>query len=311
MIHFESEGMTLLLEYEKDDTLSVKGCEGFGSRIVVPEKINDNGKEVYITSIQRKAFMGSRGIREVILPGSIEKIGDWAFSQCIHLTRFSVLGEKVPTLEKGVFAGDERLEYIKIGPDDDNALPVLMSLSVSKLPADYLLSDSAPGSSSWYEKLDLAITSFLNSSDLEGITNRVLCGEEDISYDGIGSVDGELLGENASFLKETGKNKCNICIQRLLHDKYLSEETREALSVYITERSVGKKPDYAWLLMKECYKDNLDMFKLFLDIVKPFDEDVDLMLSQMGEDMAQAKAFLIKSGNSQKKEEAFFDGLSL
>ncbi len=295
----------------KDTGAEIAGFSGQDTVLSIPEKLNIGEKSYVVTKILRKAFLNCRGLREVLLPKTVESVGDWAFSQCIHLKKVTINGESLPSLERGVFEGSERLEEIVIPAFKDESLSRLMAAAVRRLPAEYLLRDKDIGSKDWYERWDLALFSFLARDDYEGFSDRALCGEEDISYDGIGSVDGELPGESASYLKEVGKNKCFLCMLRLMNDFYLSDKDKNRLSVYITDRTIDTKTGHSWYLCKEDYKDNQEFFEKYLDIVKPSPEMTDRMLDDLGEDMAQAKAVLIRRNVKNNKSEAFFEDLCL
>lgn len=310
MTEVTTGGFRLQIELT-ENTAEIAGFSGQDTLLSIPESLTIKEKEYPVTKILRKAFLNCRGLREVILPKSLETVGDWAFSQCIHLKKVVIEGERLPVFERGVFEGSERLEEIVIPAYKDDSLSKLLAAAVRRLPAEYLLRDKDIGSKDWYERWDLALFSFLLRDDYEGYSDRALCGEEDISYDGIGSVDGELLGESAAYLKEVGKNKCFLCMLRLMNDYNLSEKDRNRLSVYITDRTIDTKSQHSWYLCKEDYRDNQEFFERYLDIVAPSKEMTDRMLNDLGEDMAQIKAILIRRNAGNNKSDAFFEDLSL
>ena len=163
----------------------------------------------------------------------------------------------------------------------------------------------------WYEKWDLALESFLKLDDYEGFTDRALCGEEDISYDGVGMVDGEMPGESTEYLKEVGRNKSFLCLMRLMHERNLSDKFRQTLSDYVSARGIGRGTGTAWSLFKEELKDNKEYLELYLNIVKPGTDEIDAMLRDLGDDMVQSKAYIIKAGSGSDKKDSFFDDLLL
>lgn len=252
--------------------------------------------------ISKKEYLGTKGLREVILPDTVTEIGDWAFAQCIHLKHFKC-GDNV-SFGKNVFEGCAALETIEIGSHHED-LKFLLAAVVNKLPAPQLLRDTDIGSKAWHSRFDLSLKAYLAQDDIEGYSDRALCGEEDISTDGIGSVDGELLGETESYVKEISKGKCKLALLRIQHDHYLSEAMRDFLKVYITKNSFGKGSSGAWLAIKEDYRDDVDMLKLFLEVIEPSDEDIDAMIEDLGGDFAQAKSYLISQKN--KSEDLFSD----
>ena len=311
MIKVNVGGFTLICEAAEDNTAKVVGLEGAGSRLSVPSFVEDGGASLPVTAIDKKAFLGTRGLRYVELPASITDIGDWALSQCIHLTNVTVEKGGRPTFQKGVFDGSDRIESIQLKDFDDEDMPFLLAATVKRLPAAYLLRDKDLGTPVWYEKWDLALESFLKLDDYEGFTDRALCGEEDISYDGVGMVDGEMPGESTEYLKEVGRNKSYLCLMRLMHDRNLSDKFRQTLSEYVRARGIGRGTGTAWSLFKEELKDNKEYLELYLGIVKPSTDEIDAMLRDLGDDMVQSKAYIIKAGSGVGKKDSFFDDLSL
>lgn len=312
MIKTVAGGFTLLFETDEGKTYAkVVGLEGAGSRLSVPSFAEAGELRLPVTAIDKKAFLGTRGLREVEIPASVTDIGDWALSQCIHLTQVTVEKGGRPTFQKGVFDGSDRIESIRLCDYEDEDMPFLLAATVKRLPAAYLLRDKDLGTPVWYEKWDLALESFLKLDDYEGYTDRTLCGEEDISYDGIGSVDGEMPGESGEYLKEVGRNKCYLSLMRLMHARNISERFRETLSEYLKARAIGRGTGTAWGLFKEELKDNKEYLELYLDIVKPDTDEIDAMLRDLGDDMVQSKAYIIKAGSGSAKRDSFFDGLSL
>ena len=249
-----------------------------------------------LTGIDRKAFMGLKGLRSVTLPTDLEYVGDWAFSQCRQLKTFimpSGATIKPLTCGRGIFDGCERIENICIGYDEPDDLSKLSALLVHTLPASYLLRDESYGSIEWFNKYDMALLSYLKQDDMEGYSDRALCGEEDISYDGIGSVDGEMPGETAGYLKEKGKQKALLTFARLMRKVYISKETEEALREYIKSRAKGCDKDYAWTALAEDLSDDIEFAKLYLDVVKPDADMLKDMIESLGLSSTALKALLI------------------
>ena len=52
-------------------------------------------------------------MEEIVIPGSVKRIGDHAFSHCAMLRRVIVC-EGVELIEAGAFADDQSLEYVEL-----------------------------------------------------------------------------------------------------------------------------------------------------------------------------------------------------
>ncbi len=157
-------------------------------------------KDAPLSIIENKEFWSQRALRKVILPAGIEHIGDWAFAKCINLETVEFACDFRPGLfGRDVFKGCESLRSVAFaGMDETTAL--FLALCANRLPYDHLIRSEDVGQKSWYEKWDICLASKLKSDDAEAKMSAALCGEEDISYDGIGSVDGEMPGASADYV---------------------------------------------------------------------------------------------------------------
>lgn len=292
------------LEYEEEnENIILKEAHGTTGTLIVPDDFR-------ITEIGAKAFFSKKTLREVILPNSVNIISDWAFSRCPELKVIQIDGLCKPTISKNAFEGLEKLEKLELGFNNPKLSTVAATLAF-RLSKPQLLADDDIGSKEWYGRYDLALKAFLHEDDIEGYSNLALCGEEDISYDGIGSVDGELLGESYAYVVGVNKNKCALAFIRLLNDDFLAAAMKEILENYIRAHSLGCGNEAAFLVIKEDFKDNFDYLKLYLEIVKPDSKGYDRMLGRLNEDAAEMRALLIKEAAKLRNENDFFGGLTL
>ncbi len=143
-----------------------------------------------MTVLENKAFLSGKMIREVYLPLGLTHIGDWAFAKCSNLRQVTFADDFRPGLfGKEVFGGCDELRSIGFA-DLDAETSTLLATCTNKLAYDHLLRSDDIGQKSWFEKWDISLVSKLKSDDAEARMSAALCGEEDISYDGIGSVYG-------------------------------------------------------------------------------------------------------------------------
>ncbi len=299
---------------EKNNQVYIKSCKGANMgqsnlKLTIPDEINNKP----VVGILKKAFFCINSLKTVILPGTISYMGDWAFSNCPILkdVLMSTKPKSVASLERGVFDGCNRMERIDLLGDGEGDAAYLLGSLATKLSAPYLLRDPEIGSDVWYAKWDMALLNFLATNDYEGYSDRALCGEEDISYDGIGSVDGEFLGESFQYIKEVGKAKAGLALLRLKHASFLLDETGEKLKSYIIAHSKGCAMESAWYYVTEDMSDDLKEFEDFIDIVSPDSDTVDLMLADLKGDRAHARAFLINYKKQHFCKADAFDDFAL
>lgn len=294
---------TFVLEYDEKEK-SIVGYEDMGSVLDIQDKTD-------VETVGKKAFLGCKSLKKVFLPGSIKSLADWSFSKCNNLKSVRI---DLPVMSglfgRGVFEGCEHLKEISF-KDAHKDLSVLLAANVNRLPNEHLLRSEDLGQQGWYEKWDIALMALLNTDDAEGSINTLVCGEEDISTDGIGSVDGEMPGETDDFVKRAAKNKCYLCFLRLMHDSFLKEDKRAMFENYIRARGFGNPKDFAWVTLKEDCEGEVDYYKLYLSIVKPSKDDIKGMVADLSSSQVQAKAFLINEAAGNVNESSALDDLML
>ena len=251
--------------------------------------------ESTLTEIGSKAFLSSKTIRQVILPPSVEHIGDWAFAKCTNLQAVRSKGPfRSGLFGRDVFSGCENLRIIEFA-DSDAVTAKLHALCANKLPYDHLLRSDDVGLKSWYEKWDICLQSVLASDDSEVRMSAALCGEEDISYDGIGSVDGELPGETGDYVQKEDFRKCSLCYIRLSDNKYLGENTENAIRNHLIANRFGEAAGAAFYSVFEEEDENiLPYLRIYLDTVKPDRQTLSEMISAVPAKDVYARSYLIK-----------------
>ena len=305
------------MEFEyicEENGISITGFDGTDNILEIPSSIDG----FTVISIGKKAFMGQKNLVEVSIPESILKVGDWAFAQCTNLKkvvikrRADASGEGLLTsLGRGVFDGCKKLENICIKGDLEDDISFLLGACVHRLPALSLLSDTDVGTSFWIDRFDLTLRSFLARDDMEGYDDTALCGEEDISYDGIGSIDGELPGESETFVKEACKNKSFLALLRLMHPTGLSDVNRVCFANYIRSHAFRASNEAAWILIKEDLNSNPSYINLYLDIVSPDKDILSDMIKDTGDKQALLKSCLITCSDTGSSAEDLFSDLMI
>ncbi len=258
-----------------------------------------------VTVIENKAFWAARAIREVLLPGGMEHIGDWAFAKCSNLERVTFPDDFRPDLfGRDVFKGCDRLKHIGFN-DSDDVTAHFLALCANRLGFDRLIQSDDIGKKSWYEKWDICLATRIKSDDAEARMSAALCGEEDISYDGIGSVDGEMSGESEDFVSAAAYNRSILCYVRLINDRYLSDDMRHLLEKHISDNRFGEGYGSSfYAIFEECGGD-LGLLQKYLDIVKPDRKMLLEMTSALSASEVAAKSYLI--GRPDRGEDPLAD----
>lgn len=238
--------------------------------------------------------MADSSLTEVIFPEGMISVGEWAFSKCRNLERVTFRGSYAPGMIKaGAFDGCTGLRMMEFaGKSSDTGY--LLGAAVSALKSPGLIRMDDIGETSWFAKWDLSLKICLEADETEAGISAALCGEEDISYDGIGSIDGEMPGESGDFVKEAAIDKCLLCYLRLEHDEGLSDNFRKYICDYIKTHDFDSEDKYAWITLKEKAGDNTAYYILYLDVVCPDKETWGRMIEDLGSEHVAVKSFLIR-----------------
>lgn len=286
--------------------ICICGCQGRAGIVTVPERIE--GKPV--TAVERKAFLSRKNLREIRLPLSLRSIGDWAFAYCDGLERIAIPGE-CSHMGRAMFLDCGRLECVAgvCGGKDSRETPReawtpecgrLLAAAVTQLEAYYLLEPSQVGSREWLVKWDARLEAVMRTSDQEGYSRQVLCGEEDY-----GSTD-----INA-FLQAKRQKKVRLAMLRLLCDEGLSDGVRAYLQGYLTSHTKGCESEECWQVVLEEGERRPEYARLFLRLGCANRENMEDMIGQMGEEQPQLRAAFLRYQQERLGHADFFAGLSL
>lgn len=279
-----------------DNSVCITGFEGTDAFLVIPEIIDDRA----VCGIGRKAFLGNRSLQHIILPGTIEWIGDWAFGNCTQLRRVE-FPRRFLRLGKGLFARDERLYEITCDcGDKETFFPSrLLAVAVTMLNAEYLLDMTQAGCVEWYSRLDNRILTVLTEPAENALKNLVYCAEEDMG------------AKQEACLEEQRRRKAYIALLRLTHPEHLDKETEEKLTPFLLT-SDGLQTRSAWEVVKEAHgKEQL----LFCDIILKLNGICEANLSSVLEDLGDAfvelKAHLLRAWEQRKEQTAVWEKFAL
>lgn len=274
-------------------------CEGCDVRTGVPARI-----EGYpVKSIGRKAFLGRKDLYAVMLPESIEEIGDWAFANCTGLAEVSFPDREV-RFGRGVFKNCGNLKRIVVREEGRKEKhygePELLAATATLLDAYYLLDLPAAGSPEWLGKWDHKLSAVLRTSDQEGYISQSVYGEEDY----IGT-------DLEEYISERRKEKVRLAFLRLLHPRGLAPALQEELETLLRGLTRGCGGGEAWQVLLGEYGGDREYYRLFSEISCINADNFDGILQDIGENFPEMKAFFLKSQEERHGAEDFFQGLEL
>lgn len=250
-----------------------------------------------VTVIGKKAVLGSKGLCELVLPDTLEEVGDWAFAHCTRLFRVE-LPRKNIRLGKGVFKDCRLLTEIALQGENKETARLLGAVPV-KLKAEYLLNPKEAGGEVWLSMYDARLMTLLQREDREGYSKQVLCGEED------------LMANLEEYMAETRREKAALCYLRLINDTGLTREMQERLQNFLRENTKGCAYEASWEELRREHGGDREYYRIFTEAGCVTEENFEGLLRDMGEENPEMKAYLMRYREESRPPQDFFDSLSL
>lgn len=276
-----------LAYYMEKEQIVIKRYRGIGQIAVVPAEIDG----FPVTEIDRKTFLSCKSLRKIILPDTIERIGDWAFAHTEALRKIT-LPRKELIKGKELFLGCKRLQEIRLSGEDEvmaqdkqDGIFRMLAIAVTALHDYYLLDTTGSRSKEWIAKWDEQLLKVITTDDLDGFEELWTCGEED--YEG---KDYDI----KSYPVEKRKSKLRLAFFRLLHPVGLATETKEFLQQYIRSHTKGTKEPEGWDIVIEEHRDDLSYFQVFAEAGCVTEDNFDLLIADMQEVNAQIKGYFFQ-----------------
>ena len=289
----DNETLTYIIE---NNSVFITGFEGSGVSLELPESIEGAS----VCGIGKKAFFGSRSLQYIILPETIEWIGDWAFCNCTQLQRIE-FPRRPLRLGKGLFAKDEKLYEItcESGNKKNNFLGRLLAAAVTLMDAEYLLDMMQAGGAEWYRQFDSRLLALLMEPPENALKNLVYCAEEDMG------------AKQEACLEEQERRKAYMALLRLAYPKQLEQETEDKLKVCLLDQN-GLQTHSAWEAVKKA--DGKEQL-LFCDILLKSggirEENLLSVLEDLGDTFVELKAHLLKAWEERKMQTSVWEKFAL
>ena len=270
----------------------ITGFAGTGPVLAIPETVG----AAVVCGIGKKAFFGDRNLQQIILPNTIEWIGDWAFCNCVQLRSIEFPCRPV-SLGKGLFARDKRLYEITCESANKRGdFPErLLAAAVTLMDAEYLLDTTRAGSSEWYGQLDNRVLSLLTEPAENALKDLVYCAEEDMG------------AKQEACLKEQEGRKAYMALLRLAYPEHLEKETEKKLTAFLLD-SDGLQTQSAWETVKRANgKEQLLFCDIILKINGIREENLTSVLEDLSDAFVELKAYLLKAWERRGEKGAVWE----
>lgn len=280
-----------------DPSLCITAYEGTAKFLAIPSRIDNKS----VTAIAKKAFWGNRCLQHIVLPDTLDFVGDWAFSACYMLQDITLPYREI-NFGKQIFHKSERLHEIFISDsvmEKDKGLPKLLAMAVTTLEAEYLINPLQAGSDNWYQNLDSKILTVLNESEESALKNMVYCAEEDMG------------AKQEACLKKLAYKKAGIAFMRLVYPNKITNVMEKRITDFLLQRTKGCKDESAWEFVKESHNMGLQYCDKLFEINGINGENINEVLDDLGEDNVELKAYLLKKWQSRSQSVDIWESLEL
>ena len=283
----------------KKNGITIKKYRGIGTKMVIPETIEG----LSVVAIEKKAFLSCKTLREIVLPDTIQEIGDWAFAHAEQLRTITVPNHEF-TRGKELFLGCKRLREIALSgsseqqeADKEEGIQRMLAAAVTVLHDYFLFDPLEVRSDSWVKRWDEQLIKLIELDDLDGFEELWTCGEED--YEG---KDYDI----KSYPVEKRKLKLRMVYFRLLHPFKLSETVCLQLQQYLREHTKNTQEPEAWDILLEEHPQDILYYRAFTDAGCVNEENFDDILADMQEVNPEIKAYMLRYQEEHlKKKDAF------
>jgi hypothetical protein len=278
---------------EKNEHIVITGFTGIASHVTVPSEIDG----IAVRIIGRKTFLSRKRLKRIVIPSSVNEVQDWAFAYCDGLEEVIFSSGNVQ-FGKAVFMECHHLKKIEIEGTKEFAAPLMAAAVCAE--AYYLLDAAEAGSDEWTAKWDLRLMTVMNTPDNEGYSKQVLCGEEDY-----GSTDLE------AYKSSSRSKKLRMAYVRLLNPHGLSADNKDRLTEYVLAHTKGCDSEESWEIIHNEHGNDREFYELFAELGCINHDNLSGILSDIGEDYPEMKAFFIRYNDEHQGDRNFFDDLEL
>lgn len=289
---------------EEKGEIAITMYQGNQAQVEIPECI----EECPVTVIGKKAFLGKRELKKVVLPKSVTTIEDWAFASCVKLEEVVLQSQEI-TFGKGVFQGCKSLgevillkENTGVSYEEQRQAGALLAATVNILDTPHLFQPDLAGEKEWLYQWDMKMLNYLRKDDHAGFTVVVLCGEEDY-----GSEENSL----SYFLKQKRKSKVRLAFLRLRNPMGMAEETKEELVSYLKAHTKGCETEETWEIVLEEHGNEKSYYEILMECDCITKDNFDGFLEDLKDNYPEMKAFLMKYKEETLGYGDFFESLTL
>lgn len=266
-----------------------------------------------LTEIAPKAYLSRKDIEELVLPDTIEEIGNWAFAHMKKLRRLVVPCREI-RLGKEVFKGCEALEQVCIESRQPGCgverhrekeaadAAYLLAAALRYFGAQELFVPQLFATQDWFAQVDTEFLNFLSGCDENGFNPMWFGGEEDYN-------DNDTNVEIYRRLRQ--KEKLSVVMCRLLHDAQMTVECRERYHSFLRSLLLDGEAEVLWQFLAGQYAENSGLISVLTESGCVSAQNREAVLQRLSGIGAEGKALLLTWYTGQTGNGDFFGEIEL
>lgn len=266
-----------------------------------------------LTEIAPKAYLSRKDIEELVLPDTIEEIGNWAFAHMKKLRRLVVPCREI-RLGKEVFKGCEALEQVCIESwqaecgvercrkKEAADAAYLLAAALRYFCAQELFVPQSFATQAWFAQVDTEFFYFLSGCDENGFNPMWFGGEEDYN-------DNDTNVEIYRRLRQ--KEKLSVIMCRLLHDAQMTGECRERYHSFLRSLLLDGEAEVLWQFLAGQYAENSGLISVLTESGCVSAQNREAVLQRLSGIGAEGKALLLTWYTGQTGNGDFFGEIEL
>ena len=296
-----------------------------------------------VRALAKKVFLSKKYLRSVVVPASVESVGDWAFAYCDSLREVTFLGREV-MFGKDVFKECPNLRCVRFLNAADEAGYRGSNGTGNSGTGSSGTNSGGTGSggtgsvgveSGRRDQTHDGIGALLAAAVTQMDASYLLAAREAGSPEWLGKWDARMLAilraaddegyakqilcgeedyESAdyeTFLRNSRKRKVRLLLLRLLWPMGLAPAAEEECKAYLLSHTLGCATEETWAVIRDEYGNRREFYELFATLGCLTRENAPDVIAETRQDCPEMKAYFLRYQAEHFGTTGFFDDMEL
>ncbi len=296
-----------------------------------------------VRALAKKMFLSKKYLRSVVVPASVESVGDWAFAYCDSLREVTFLGREV-MFGKDVFKECPNLRCVRFLNAADEAGYRGSNGTGNSGTGSSGTNSGGTGSggtgsvgveSGRRDQTHDGVGALLAAAVTQMDASYLLAAREAGSPEWLGKWDARMLAilraaddegyakqilcgeedyESAdyeTFLRNSRKRKVRLLLLRLLWPMGLAPAAEAECKAYLLSHTLGCATEETWAVIRDEYGNRREFYELFATLGCLTRENAPDVIAETRQDCPEMKAYFLRYQAEHFGTTGFFDDMEL